>query len=126
MHLARTVTQSTLEECKRRMSQAEFRHWQALYRIEPWGDDWQQTRAMAAASIAPYAKKKIKLEKFFPQPPKATPQQTEQMLMVFAKRHNARIERNERRREKNRHAEKRAAGRRNEARQRIARRTKGS
>ena len=98
MHLARTVTHSTLAECQSRMSLAEFRHWQAMYRLEPWGDEWDQVRAQSAASLAPWSKRRLNLAKFFPQPPPPTSEQTEQLLQAFARRHNARVERLEQQR----------------------------
>src|SRR5690606_28553371 len=57
--LARTVTHSTVEECKQRMSHQEFKRWLALYKLEPWGDEWGQTRAVAASNLAPWSKKRI-------------------------------------------------------------------
>lgn len=97
MLLARTVTTSTVEECKQRMSLAEFRHWRALYRIEPWGDEWSQARAIAASNLAPWNKETASnLPKFFPVPQKKTATETEQMMAAFAKRHNTRVERERR------------------------------
>jgi hypothetical protein len=101
MHLARTVTGSTVEECKQRMSRAEFRHWQALYRIEPWGDEWNQTRAIAVSNLAPWNKKSGRsLHKFFPQPERPSEEDLEARFTGFARRHNATIARVERQREK--------------------------
>lgn len=86
MHLARTVTHSTVAECKRRMSWSEFLDWQALYRIMPWGDDWQQAGTIAFAAAAPHVKKRLKPEDFIParkrihMRPRQTPQQMKAIL----------------------------------------------
>lgn len=75
------------------MPKAEFWYWWAKYRIEPWGDEWSQTRAIAAASLAPW-NKHVKPAKFFPN---SKPQQStiemESQLNVFARRHNERVRR---------------------------------
>jgi len=48
------------------MSRLEFVGWQIQYRKNPWGNEWDQARAVAAAAVAPWSKGKVKLEKFFP------------------------------------------------------------
>jgi hypothetical protein len=95
MHLARTVTHSTVAECMRRMDWREFLHWQALYRLQPWGDEWDMVRAVAAACLAPWSKRRINLRKFFPADhgPKPDADQLERRLNQFAARHNAKCER---------------------------------
>lgn len=73
------------------MSLAEFRYWKALYRIEPWGDEWNQVRAGAAASLAPW-NKHVRPAKFFPNSkPQQSTVEMESQLNVFARRHNERI-----------------------------------
>jgi hypothetical protein len=93
MHFARTVTHSTVEECKQRMSLAEFRHWKALFRIEPWGDEWSQVRAQSASSLAPWNKKVAhNLPEFFPESKaQQSTLEMESKLNVFARRHNERV-----------------------------------
>jgi uncharacterized protein YdaU (DUF1376 family) len=108
------------------MSVAEFRHWLALYQLEPWGDEWDQVRAIAAASIAPWSKRKIRLEKFFPQPPKPDGQTLEQRLEMFIRRHNAKCDRVERQQASARRATALSQSRRRRTRQRNAKRQKDS
>lgn len=94
MHVARTVTHSTVEECKARMPLAEFRHWQALHKIEPWGDEWNQTRAVAASSLAPW-NKRVNLDRFFPDSKQQqSTLEMESRMNYFARRHNERVKRN--------------------------------
>lgn len=74
------------------MTSREFGEWKAYFALEPWGDDWNQTRAIAAATIAPYSKRRIDLEKYFPNASsRQTSSEIDQALMAFANRHNARV-----------------------------------
>lgn len=64
-----------------------------MYRIEPWGDDWMQAGTIAAASVAPWTKKKITPEHFIPKArvPK-TAAEIERQMNQWARMHNARID----------------------------------
>lgn len=72
------------------MSWPEFKHWQALYRIEPWGDEWNQTRAAAASNLAPW-NKRVKLQRFFPKPRRRPAADMERELTPWVKAHNRRV-----------------------------------
>jgi hypothetical protein len=94
MLLARTVTHATVAETKRRMTRLEFLKWAAAYQIEPWGDEWNQVRAIAASSVAPWSKRRINLSKYFPNSKRRlSAAQIEAGLAAFAERYNRRIER---------------------------------
>src|SRR5690606_9466386 len=99
--LARTVTHSTVEECKQRMSHQEFKRWLALYKLEPWGDEWGQTRAVAASNLAPWSKKRIRLERFFPKPRARPAADMERALTPWVKAHNRRFKNGRHRRPRN-------------------------
>ena len=99
MHLARTVTHSTVEECMRRMSAREFQYWAAEYKLRPWGDDWLQAGTIAAASVAPWTKRRVKAEQFIPTPRSSgrrDPREIEIQMRSWAAQHNARFEREQR------------------------------
>jgi hypothetical protein len=58
------------------MSYAEFVHHIAYYQMAPWGDDWNQAQAVAAAAIAASPKfKRLDLSKFFPKPKRVKSQE---------------------------------------------------
>jgi len=65
------------------MSRLEFIGWQVQYAKQPWGNEWDQTRAIAAASVAPWSKQRVKLEKFFPRASK--PRMTDDQIRAAAK-----------------------------------------
>lgn len=82
----------------REIDAIEFREWQELYDFAPWGDDWAQTGLMVATSINLWSKKKYKPEQFIPGrrvPRRKSPEQMEAELMLYARLHNAAIERRE-------------------------------
>ena len=83
------------------MSAREFEEWRAIERIEPFADEWDHTRAIAAAAIAPYSKRKVDLNKFFPNnKARKSTAENEAALHRFAARHNAKVERNAKRKGK--------------------------
>lgn len=66
----------TVSELKATMPYSEFVHHVAFYRMYPWGDDWNQTQAVAAAAISASPKyRRIELTKFFPKPKRPKSQQ---------------------------------------------------
>ena len=104
MHLARTVTHSTVEECMQRMTAQEFAYWQVLYKIEPWGNEWRQTEAIAAASLAPWSKAAGRmLPKLFPKPQRKrqSAEDVEQQLNQWLQRRNRSQQRGRNRRSEN-------------------------
>lgn len=54
------------------MPYAEFVEQIAYYQFAPWGDDWNQAQAVAAAAISASTKfKRVELGRFFPKPRRA-------------------------------------------------------
>lgn len=52
------------------MPYAEFAHHVVYHRLYPWGDEWKQAQAIAAAVISASPKyKRINLGPYFPKPP---------------------------------------------------------
>lgn len=41
------MTHSSVKRCKDEIDALEFAEWKVTYRIEPWGDDWQQAATIA-------------------------------------------------------------------------------
>lgn len=85
-----------MRETQRQIDAREFQEWQELYKIEPWGDDWQQAGTIAAASMAsnPFSKRKYYPDSFIPKAKtRKSPQEIEAHMMQWARMHNARIER---------------------------------
>lgn len=65
------------------MPYAEFVHHVAFYQLCPWGDDWKQTSAIAAAACAASTKfKRINLTEYFPKP-KRRKQQEQSAEFIF-------------------------------------------
>lgn len=102
MHLARTVTHSTLAECQQRMLAREFQYWVAEYKRRPWGDDWLQTGTLAAAVVAPWTRRRVRPDQFIPGAKPAArrrdPKELEMEMQHFAALHNERIAHEERQR----------------------------
>lgn len=40
----------SLRRCKSEIDAKEFASWKAYYRLEPWGDDWQQAAMIASVT----------------------------------------------------------------------------
>lgn len=94
MHLARTVTHTTLAETKRRMSSSEFAKWCALYRINPWGDDWLQAAIVSCSTYNPHVSKKgrkLRIDDVIPRKKrKQTVQEMQGILSAFFRTAKAR------------------------------------
>ena len=66
------------------MSYAEFVHQVAYYQIAPWGDDWRQTHALAAAATSASPKyKRIDMAPFFTKPKRREQQSPEYIFGVM-------------------------------------------
>ena len=59
----------------------EFREWQAIYRIEPFGDDWLQAAVITAKIHNVNCKEKIKPRDVMPQF-QAAAQSVEEMMHI--------------------------------------------
>lgn len=42
------MTHTSVAETKRLISSDEFTYWQAMFGLDPWGEDWMQTGTIAA------------------------------------------------------------------------------
>lgn len=53
-------------ELKERMPYAEFVEQIAYYRVEPWGDDWEQSATQSWAAVSPHIKRRMTPADFRP------------------------------------------------------------
>lgn len=74
------------------MSAREFAEWVEYYKIEPFGDDWEQAGLIAASNIAPWTKRKVKPSDFTPGRKITNPGDVDAQLLAWAKRYNRKIE----------------------------------
>lgn len=95
------MTHRSVRETQRLIDAREFQEWQEYYRIEPFGDDWDQAATIAATTVNLWSKKKVKPSQFIPSTkPKRDAAQVEADMMRFARMHNAAVDRRQKR-EKN-------------------------
>jgi hypothetical protein len=78
---------------ERNVSSRELTEWQALYRMNPWGDDWMQASTIAAVSQGVWSKGRIRLDKFVPRQHVARrdPSELEIQMRHWAAQHNAKF-----------------------------------
>lgn len=81
-----------MRELQFSMSSVEFQEWQEYYRIEPFGDDWQQAGTIAAASVNVWSKRKVKPDHFIPRTKtRKTDEEIEAQMNQWARAYNARL-----------------------------------
>jgi hypothetical protein len=74
------------------MDAVEFEEWKAYYRVEPFGDDWQQAGTIAAATVNTWSKRKVKPEQFIPKTKaRKSPEEIERQMNQWARAYNARL-----------------------------------
>jgi len=79
----------TVAELGDRMSYAELVEWMAYYMLEPWGCEPEDIRTsiLAAASVAPFTKRRVRPKDFMPKwyNPKPTEDELSARIWAWAK-----------------------------------------
>lgn len=76
----------SVARCMEEVDGEEFTRWQAYWKVEPFGQEWQQTALICLVMASAWSKKgsgEWKLEDFLPIKPEKERQTSEQIESVF-------------------------------------------